>query len=87
MQISIALPDNLPLTEADVRIEWAIVLDRQHSPSLEKTSQLATISVDNFPQISPRLSLPISVLSASSAVKKNRIFNANLSLLNLNLRA
>jgi hypothetical protein len=28
MQITIDLPDNLPLTEADVRIELAIELDR-----------------------------------------------------------
>ena len=28
MQITIDLPDNLPLTEADVRIELAIALDR-----------------------------------------------------------
>ncbi len=31
MQITIDLPDNLPLTEADVRIELAIVLYQQHS--------------------------------------------------------
>ena len=31
MQITIDLPDNLPLTEADVRIELAIAFDRQHS--------------------------------------------------------
>ena len=31
MQITIDLPDNLPLTEANVRIELAMVLDRQHS--------------------------------------------------------
>ena len=31
MQITIALPDNLPLTEGDVRIELTIVLERQHS--------------------------------------------------------
>jgi len=31
MQITIALPDNLPLTEADVRIEIAIELYQQHS--------------------------------------------------------
>jgi hypothetical protein len=31
MQITIALPDNLPLTEADVRIELAIELYQQHS--------------------------------------------------------
>jgi hypothetical protein len=30
MQITIDLPDNLSLTEADVRIEWAIVLYQQH---------------------------------------------------------
>ena len=28
MQITINLPDNLPLTEADARIELAIALDR-----------------------------------------------------------
>jgi len=28
MLLTIDLPDNLPLTEADVRIELAIVLDR-----------------------------------------------------------
>ncbi|AFZ10264.1 hypothetical protein Osc7112_6074 [Oscillatoria nigro-viridis PCC 7112] len=28
MQITIDLPDNLPLTEADVRIQLAILLDR-----------------------------------------------------------
>ncbi len=28
MQITIDLPDNLPLTEADVRIELAIAFDR-----------------------------------------------------------
>ncbi|MEG4043349.1 hypothetical protein [Microcoleus sp. Pol17_C1] len=31
MQITIDLPDNLPLTEADVRIELAIELYQQHS--------------------------------------------------------
>jgi hypothetical protein len=35
MQITIDLPDNLPLTEADVRIEIAIVLYQQHSLSLD----------------------------------------------------
>ncbi|MEG4326971.1 MULTISPECIES: hypothetical protein [unclassified Microcoleus] len=33
MQITIDLPDNLSLTEADVRIELAIVLDRQSRTS------------------------------------------------------
>ena len=31
MQITIDLPDNLPLTEAHVRIELAIILYQQHS--------------------------------------------------------
>ncbi|CBN54637.1 MULTISPECIES: hypothetical protein [Kamptonema] len=31
MQITIDLPDNLPLTEADVRRELAIVLYQQHN--------------------------------------------------------
>ena len=31
MQITIDLPDNLPLTEADVKIELAIVLYQQYS--------------------------------------------------------
>ena len=31
MQITIELPDNLPLTEADVGIELAIVLYHQHA--------------------------------------------------------
>jgi len=48
MQITIDLSDNLPLTEADVRIELAIVLYQQHSLSLDKSSQLAAISVGDF---------------------------------------
>ncbi len=51
MQITIDLPDNLPLTEADVRIELAIVLYQQHSLSLDKATQLAKISPDDFYQI------------------------------------
>ncbi len=45
MQITIALPDNLPLTEADVRIEIAIVLYQQHNLSLDRAAQLAVIAV------------------------------------------
>ena len=41
MLLTIDLPDNLPLTEADVRIELAIALDRQHSLRLDKAAQLA----------------------------------------------
>ncbi|MCY7381255.1 MAG: UPF0175 family protein [Microcoleus sp. CAN_BIN18] len=51
MQITINLPDNLPLTEADVRIEIAIGLYQQHSLSLENAAQLAKISVDDFYQL------------------------------------
>ncbi|PSB05395.1 hypothetical protein C7B69_25415 [filamentous cyanobacterium Phorm 46] len=43
MQITIDLPDNLPLTEADVRIELAIGLYHQHSLSLDRAAQLALI--------------------------------------------
>jgi predicted HTH domain antitoxin len=50
MQIAIDLPDTLPLTEADVRRELAIGLDRQHSLSLDKAAQLAVVSVDDFYQ-------------------------------------
>lgn len=35
VQITIDLPDNLPLTEADVRIELAIVLYQQQSFIIE----------------------------------------------------
>ena len=51
MQITIDLPDNLPLTEADVRIELAIVLYQQHSLSLDKAAQIAKISADDFYQM------------------------------------
>ncbi|MEG4092405.1 hypothetical protein [Microcoleus sp. Pol12B4] len=43
MQITIDLPDNFPLTEADVRLELAIVLYQQHNLSLDKATQLAAI--------------------------------------------
>jgi hypothetical protein len=52
MQSTIALPDNLPLTEADVRIERAIVLYQQHSLNLDRAAQLAVMSVDDFYQLS-----------------------------------
>jgi predicted HTH domain antitoxin len=51
MQITIDLPDNLPLTEADVRIELAIGLYQQHSLSLDRSAQLAAMSVDDFYQL------------------------------------
>ncbi|MGB3267016.1 MAG: UPF0175 family protein [Microcoleus sp.] len=51
MQITIALPDNLPLTEADVRLELAIVLYQQHGLRLDQAAQLALMSVDDFYQL------------------------------------
>ncbi|XZN91724.1 MAG: UPF0175 family protein [Microcoleus sp.] len=51
MLLTIDLPDNLPLTEADVRIELAIVLYQQHNLSLDKAAQLAVMSVDDFYQL------------------------------------
>lgn len=51
MQITIAIPDNLPLTEADVRLELAIVLYQQYSLPLDRAAQLAVISVDDFYQL------------------------------------
>jgi predicted HTH domain antitoxin len=51
MQIMLDLPDNFPLTEADLRLELAIVLYQHHSLSLDKAAQLAKISVDDFYQI------------------------------------
>jgi predicted HTH domain antitoxin len=51
MEITIALPDNLPLTEADVRLELAIVLYQQHRLRLDQAAQLAAMSVDDFYQL------------------------------------
>jgi predicted HTH domain antitoxin len=38
MQITIDLPDNLPLTEADVRLFLAIELYHQHNLSLDRAA-------------------------------------------------
>ncbi len=38
MQSTIDLPDNLPLAEADVRIEIAIELYQQHNLSLDRAA-------------------------------------------------
>jgi len=51
MLLTIDLPDNLPLTEADVRLELAIGLYQQHNLSLDKAAQLAVMSVDDFYQL------------------------------------
>jgi len=51
MQITIDIPDNLTMTEADVRIELAIVLYQQQNLRLDQASQLAAIAVDDFYQL------------------------------------
>jgi predicted HTH domain antitoxin len=51
MQITIDLPDNLPLTEAEVRRELAIALYQQHALDLDRAAQLAEMAVDDFYQI------------------------------------
>ena len=51
MQITIDIPDNLTLTEADVRIELAIVLYQQQNLRLDQAAQLAAIAVDEFYQL------------------------------------
>jgi predicted HTH domain antitoxin len=51
MEITIDLPDNLPLTEADVRLELAILLYQKHSLRLDRAAQLAVRSVDDFYQL------------------------------------
>jgi predicted HTH domain antitoxin len=51
MQITIDIPDNLTLTEADVRIELAIVLYQQQNLRLDQAAQLAAIAVDDFYQL------------------------------------
>ena len=51
MLLTIDLPDNLTLTEADVRLEIAIVLYQQHSLLLDRAAQLAVMSVDDFYQL------------------------------------
>jgi predicted HTH domain antitoxin len=48
MQITIELPDNLSLTEADLRTALAITLFQQKSLLIEQAAQLAQIDVDDF---------------------------------------
>jgi predicted HTH domain antitoxin len=48
MQITIELPDNLSLTEADLRTALAITLFQQNSLLIEQAAQLAQVDVDDF---------------------------------------
>jgi predicted HTH domain antitoxin len=51
MQITIDLPDNLALTESDLRREVAIALFQQNKLLIEQAAQLIAIDVDDFYQI------------------------------------
>jgi predicted HTH domain antitoxin len=51
MQITIDLPDNLPLTESDLRTELAVVLFQQDHISLGKASKIAGIHVMDFQKL------------------------------------
>lgn len=51
MQITIELPDNLPLTEAELRRELAIALFQQDHISLGKASKVAGIHVMDFQKL------------------------------------
>ncbi len=51
MQITIDLPDNLVLTEADLRKELAIALFQQNVLLIEQAAQIIAIDVDDFYQI------------------------------------
>jgi predicted HTH domain antitoxin len=51
MQIIIDLPDNLPLTEADLRTELAIALFQQDHISLGRASKIAKIHIMDFQKL------------------------------------
>ncbi|MGF1499879.1 MAG: UPF0175 family protein [Synechococcales cyanobacterium CRU_2_2] len=51
MQITIDLPDNLALTEADLRREMAIALFQQNYISLGRASKIAGIYIMDFQKL------------------------------------
>ena len=51
MQITIDLPDNLALTEPDLRREVAIALFQQKILLIEQAAQVIAMDVDDFYQI------------------------------------
>lgn len=51
MQITIDLPDNLALTESDLRREVAIALFQQNILLIEQAAQVLAIDVDDLYQI------------------------------------
>ncbi|PZO42065.1 MAG: hypothetical protein DCF17_09465 [Shackletoniella antarctica] len=51
MQITLDLPDNLALTESDLRREVAIALFQQNILLIEQAAQVIAMDVDDFYQI------------------------------------
>ncbi|PSN15872.1 hypothetical protein C7293_05220 [filamentous cyanobacterium CCT1] len=51
MQITIDLPDNLALTEPDLRREVSIALFQQNILLIEQAAQVVAMDVDDFYQI------------------------------------
>ncbi len=51
MQITINLPDNLSLTEADLRQEVAIALFQQNVLLIEQAAEVIAMDVDDFYQL------------------------------------
>ncbi len=51
MQITIDLPDNLPLTESDLRQKVAIALFQQKVLLIEQAAQVSAMDVDDFYQL------------------------------------
>jgi predicted HTH domain antitoxin len=51
MQITIDIPDNLPLTEAELRTELAIALFQQDHLSLGRASTIAGIHIMDFQKL------------------------------------
>jgi predicted HTH domain antitoxin len=51
MQITIDLPDNLSLTESDLRREVAIALFQQNQISLSRASKIAEIYIMDFQKL------------------------------------
>jgi predicted HTH domain antitoxin len=51
MQLTIDLPDNLPLSESDLRAELAIALFQQDHISLGKASKVAGIHIMDFQKL------------------------------------
>ena len=51
MQITLDLPDNLKLSETDIRTELSIVLFQQKTLLIEQAASLINLDVDDFYQL------------------------------------